>query len=646
MHGGAGGQKVQISVSKDSYGFGKARLSWIIGNEKEIMQQLNDRLASYLEKVRKLEKANSRLKLNVREKLEKGGPDALDYSKYSTVLSDLRKKVIEGTKENYRIALQIDNARLAADDFRVKIIDNTNLKYLSLEGNIEGLMEELILLKKDHENEVMELRRQIMESGVHVDVDSPKGQDLAQIMAEMREKYEKIALKNQEELKTWHETKISVVQVHVIQNTKDLQGAQTELKELRKQFQALEIKLQSQKYLKASLKETLQKTEIRNSMDMEKYNTVIQQLEAELRQLHSTIQKQVQEYTALLNTKMKLEVEIATYRSLLDGRDGSALQTHRLEDTTGDLEHRLCRALEVFCQTDQSWICSRCAVEKHKSHDTYIDQIEMTTKRKPLQETAIKCNDIFKPLPGQENTIRTVLTKGIAGIGKTVSVQKFILDWATGEANQDIHFIFFLPFRGLNLMKEEIYSLLDLLYHYHPELKEVGNIESGDYKVLIILDGLDESRLPLHFHENQIWHDVTQSLTVDVLLTNFIWGNLLPSVLLWITSRPAAANQIPAECVHQVTEVRGFNDDQKEEYFKKSDFLSSGSHSKRKLSSEQWLSGCQIREEGCAALASTLRSNPSTLRELDLSYNHPGDSGVAKLSAVLEDPNCKLEKLL
>ncbi|XP_066577558.1 protein NLRC3-like isoform X2 [Amia ocellicauda] len=193
----------------------------------------------------------------------------------------------------------------------------------------------------------------------------------------------------------------------------------------------------------------------------------------------------------------------------------------------------------------------------------------MAAKKKHTQETPIKCSDIFKPLPGQEKPIRTVLMKGIAGIGKTVSVQKFILDWATGEANQDIHFIVLLPFRELNLMKEERYSLLDLLYHYHPELKEVGNLKSGKYTVLIIFDGLDESRLSLDFQNNQMCRDVTQSLTVDVLLTNLIRGNLLPSALLWITSRPAATSQIPAECVHQVTEVRGFNDEQKEEYFRK-----------------------------------------------------------------------------
>uniref|UniRef100_A0A674CF79 NACHT domain-containing protein n=1 Tax=Salmo trutta TaxID=8032 RepID=A0A674CF79_SALTR len=198
-----------------------------------------------------------------------------------------------------------------------------------------------------------------------------------------------------------------------------------------------------------------------------------------------------------------------------------------------------------------------------------LRQIETTTRKQARPETAIKCNDIFKPLTGQDKRIRTVLTKGVAGIGKTVSVQKFILDWAEGKANQDVQFVFSFPFRELNLMKEEKHTFIELLNHFSMETKESRISNYDKYKVLFIFDGLDECRLPLDFQKNKICCDVTESTSVDVLLTNLIKGNLLPSALLWITTRPAAANKIPSGCVDQVTEVRGFNDPQKEEYFRK-----------------------------------------------------------------------------
>ncbi|XP_052364577.1 NLR family CARD domain-containing protein 3-like isoform X26 [Oncorhynchus keta] len=205
--------------------------------------------------------------------------------------------------------------------------------------------------------------------------------------------------------------------------------------------------------------------------------------------------------------------------------------------------------------------------EVNNEHE--LRQIETTTRKQARPETAIKCNDIFKPLTGQDKRIRTVLTKGVAGIGKTVSVQKFILDWAEGKANQDVQFVFSFPFRELNLMKGDKHTFIELLNHFSMETKQSGISIYNKYNVLFIFDGLDECRLPLDFQKNKICCDVTESTSVDVLLTNLIKGNLLPSALLWITTRPAAANKIPSGCVDQVTEVRGFNDPQKEEYFRK-----------------------------------------------------------------------------
>ncbi|XP_056608608.1 NLR family CARD domain-containing protein 3-like [Triplophysa dalaica] len=210
-----------------------------------------------------------------------------------------------------------------------------------------------------------------------------------------------------------------------------------------------------------------------------------------------------------------------------------------------------------------------------------VRQIETHSRRTAAEDTPIKCNDIFKPLLAQDKPIRTVLTKGVAGIGKTVSVQKFILDWADGNANQDVHLVFPLPFREMNLMKSKTLSLLDLLHLFFPETIET-EIFSPSYKLLFIFDGLDECHLSLDFHRGVMLCDVNESTSVDVILTNLIAGNLLPSALIWITSRPAAADLIPCACVDRVTEVQGFTDKQKEEYFRKR--ISDGSRDDRIIS--------------------------------------------------------------
>uniref|UniRef100_A0A8D0CVR7 NACHT domain-containing protein n=1 Tax=Sander lucioperca TaxID=283035 RepID=A0A8D0CVR7_SANLU len=198
-----------------------------------------------------------------------------------------------------------------------------------------------------------------------------------------------------------------------------------------------------------------------------------------------------------------------------------------------------------------------------------VRQIEIASRKPNRPETTIRREDIFKAPPGRDEPIRTVMTKGVAGIGKTVLTQKFTLDWAEGKANQDIQFIFPFTFRELNMVKEKRYSLVELVDYFFSETKEAGICRFEEFQVVFIFDGLDECRLPLDFLNTEILTDVTESASVGVLLTNLIRGNLLPSARLWITTRPAAANQIPAECVHMVTEVRGFTDGQKEDYFSK-----------------------------------------------------------------------------
>ncbi|XP_071371316.1 protein NLRC3-like [Centroberyx affinis] len=198
-----------------------------------------------------------------------------------------------------------------------------------------------------------------------------------------------------------------------------------------------------------------------------------------------------------------------------------------------------------------------------------VRQIETASRKPVIPETTIKCEDIFEPLPGRDKPVRTLMTTGVAGIGKTVLTQKFTLNWAEDKANQDIQFTFPFTFRELNLLKGKKYSLVELLHHFFIETKEAGICMFDKFQVVFIFDGLDECRLPLDFQNNEIWTDVTESTSVDVLLTNLIKGKLLPSARLWITTRPAAANQIPPECVDMVTEVRGFTDPQKKEYFRK-----------------------------------------------------------------------------
>ncbi|XP_067091632.1 NACHT, LRR and PYD domains-containing protein 3-like isoform X7 [Osmerus mordax] len=206
-----------------------------------------------------------------------------------------------------------------------------------------------------------------------------------------------------------------------------------------------------------------------------------------------------------------------------------------------------------------------------------VRQIEGEYRKIRGSEKKVEFNNIFKSPDEQDKLIRRVLTKGIAGIGKTFSSHKFTLDWANKKQNQDIDFIFPLSFRQLNLLEKEKHNLIDVIQKCFKEMEKEfltaiftrGQENKTELKVLFILDGLDEFQMPLNYKKYESCEDVTEPKTIDVLLTNLIMKDLLPSALLWITSRPVAANQIPSECVDLVTEVRGFNDDQKDEYIMK-----------------------------------------------------------------------------
>uniref|UniRef100_A0A8C5GUA5 NACHT domain-containing protein n=1 Tax=Gouania willdenowi TaxID=441366 RepID=A0A8C5GUA5_GOUWI len=205
--------------------------------------------------------------------------------------------------------------------------------------------------------------------------------------------------------------------------------------------------------------------------------------------------------------------------------------------------------------------------EVNQEHE--VIQIETASRRSNTAERAITLEELFKAPPGRPRPIRTVMTKGVAGIGKTLLTHKFTVDWAEDKAQQEVHFTFPLTFRELNVLRGRSFSLVGLVDHFFSGSKEAGICSFQDFLVLFILDGLDECRLPLDFLSTQTLTDVSESTSVEVLLINLIRGELLPSALLWITTRPAAANQIPPECVDMVTEVRGFTDLHKEEYFRR-----------------------------------------------------------------------------
>ncbi|NXL52203.1 K1C12 protein, partial [Podilymbus podiceps] len=319
------------------------------GSKKETMQNLNDRLAAYLDKVRSLEDANTELEGKIREWYEKNGPgtgipgSGNDYSRYYPIIEDLRNKIINATIDNARIILQVDNARLAADDFRLKqnevalrqsveadinglrrVLDELTLTRADLEMQIESLNEELAYLKKNHEEELQGIQSSAF-GQVSVEMDAAPGTDLTKLLNDMRAQYEVIAEQNRKEAEAWFNEKSGELKREISTNTEQLQSGKSEITDLKRTLQSLEIELQSQLAMKKSLEDTLAETEGGYCAQLSQMQLQIGNLESQMFQVRADMERQNAEYQQLLDIKTRLEMEIETYRRLLDGDAGQGV---------------------------------------------------------------------------------------------------------------------------------------------------------------------------------------------------------------------------------------------------------------------------------------------------------------------------------